>query len=78
MLVFHFGARTLDASIVYIDGQVFIVKAVAGNSNLGGADIDKIVADYCIEQFKKKKNSDFNPKDPNNKKNMLCILKKQR
>ena len=77
LLVFDFGAGTLDVSIVYIDGQVFNVKAVAGNSNLGGADIDKIIADYCIEQFKKK-NSDFNPKDPNNKKNMLCILKKQR
>ncbi|EAY19920.1 immunoglobulin heavy chain binding protein, putative [Trichomonas vaginalis G3] len=47
LLVFDFGASTLDVSIVYIDGQVFNVKAVAGNSNLGGADIDKIIADYC-------------------------------
>ncbi|EAY17133.1 dnaK protein [Trichomonas vaginalis G3] len=74
LLVFDFGVRTLDVSIVYIDGQVFNVKAVAGNSNLGGADIDKIIADYCIEQFKKKQ-SDFNPKDPNNKKNMALLLR---
>ncbi|EAY02862.1 dnaK protein [Trichomonas vaginalis G3] len=70
LLVFDFGAGTLDVSIVYIDGRVFIVKAVAGNSNLGGADIDKIIADHCIEQFQ----PDFNPKDPNNKKSMVALL----
>ncbi|EAY18942.1 dnaK protein [Trichomonas vaginalis G3] len=74
LLVFDFGASKLDVSIVYVDGQVFNVKAIATNSNLGGANIDNIIVDYCIEQFKKN-HSDFNPKDPKNRNVMACLLK---
>ncbi|KAB2596120.1 heat shock cognate 70 kDa protein-like [Pyrus ussuriensis x Pyrus communis] len=37
---------------------VFDVKATAGDTHLGGEDIDNKLVNYCVEQFKRKNNLD--------------------
>ena len=46
---------THDVSLLTLDDGVFEVKATAGNTMLGGEDIDNRIVDYVIEEFKKKK-----------------------
>ncbi|GBG75959.1 hypothetical protein CBR_g21201 [Chara braunii] len=58
VLVFDLGGGTFDVSIVTIDavrrGQCsFVVNAVAGDSHLGGADIDRRLLRHVAKQFKK-------------------------
>jgi heat shock protein 1/8 len=45
---------THDISILTIDDGVFEVKAVAGDSHLGGSDIDNALVQYLGEEFNKK------------------------
>lgn len=51
VLIFDFGAGTLDVSIVNIDGQNFTVKGIAGDTELGGSDIDQYIMDAALKQF---------------------------
>ena len=53
MLVFDFGGGTFDISIVAISNGVLDVQATKGDMNLGGRDLDEIIVNYCIEEFKK-------------------------
>ena len=52
ILVFDFGGGTCDASILTINDSIFEVKGTYGDNHLGGQDIDNILIEYCIEQFK--------------------------
>jgi len=54
ILVFDCGGGTHDVSVLRIDDGMFEVKAVAGDSHLGGEDIDNNLVTYCIEQFLRK------------------------
>ena len=47
-VVFDFGGGTLDISVLSIQQQRIIVKAVNGNTHLGGQDIDNCLMNYCI------------------------------
>ena len=51
-------------SILTIKGDVYEVKATAGNTHLGGEDFDNRMVNYFVEEFKKKNNMDIsgNPK----------------
>ncbi|KAL0230904.1 hypothetical protein GEMRC1_010309 [Eukaryota sp. GEM-RC1] len=51
-LVFDFGGGTLDVSIVEITDEDVTVLATGGDTFLGGADIDTILVDYCINEFR--------------------------
>lgn len=51
VVVFDFGAGTLDVSVMNIEEGMFETKAIVGNSHLGGEDIDKCLMDYCILKF---------------------------
>ncbi|KAL0211562.1 hypothetical protein RCL1_005188 [Eukaryota sp. TZLM3-RCL] len=53
LLVFDFGGGTLDISIVDIHKDDITVVASGGDCYLGGADIDRILVDYCLKEFKK-------------------------
>ena len=71
VLVFDFGGGTLDVSILQVEGNKFIVKAVAGDTSLGGEDIDQILCEEMINRFKK-----ANPGlDPTENKRSLAHLK---
>ncbi|RLA08364.1 MAG: Fe-S protein assembly chaperone HscA [Gammaproteobacteria bacterium] len=45
-VVYDFGGGTFDISILHLSDGVFEVLATAGDTNLGGDDIDSILIDY--------------------------------
>ena len=50
---------THDVSLLTLEDGVFEVKATAGNTHLGGEDIDNRIVDYIVEEFKKKNKVDI-------------------
>jgi len=64
ILIFDEGGGTHDLSILTIDGGIFEVKATAGDTHLGGSDIDNLIVDYLSNDIKKRysKNVKENPK----------------
>ena len=59
ILVFDFGGGTLDVTIMEMGGGVFEVMSTSGDTQLGGTDMDKILIDYIVDQFKKKEGIDL-------------------
>lgn len=59
ILVFDFGGGTFDSSILNLDNEVFEVRSTAGNSHLGGEDIDNRLVTYFVNEFAKKHNKDI-------------------
>lgn len=58
VLIFDFGGGTFDVSLLSVEGGIFEVKATAGDTHLGGEDLDHVLMDYCIQDFKKKSKLD--------------------
>lgn len=54
VLIVDIGGGTTDFSILCIDDGVFEVKSTAGDTHLGGEDIDNILVDWCIQEFTSK------------------------
>ena len=52
VLVFDFGGGTLDCTIIFVKDGKFTVKATKGDSHLGGQDIDNVLMNHFIEDFK--------------------------
>jgi heat shock protein 1/8 len=50
---------THDVSLLLIDGGVFEVLATAGDSHLGGSDVDQRMVEYFATEFKKKHKLDL-------------------
>lgn len=63
IVVFDFGGGTHDVSILDFGDGVFEVLATGGDTHLGGDDIDKILINYMVDEFKKDKGVDLT-KDP--------------
>lgn len=61
--VYDLGGGTFDISILEIGDGIFEVKATNGDTFLGGADFDRRIVEYLIEQFKKEQGVDL-AKDP--------------
>ncbi|KAI3674799.1 hypothetical protein L2E82_51915 [Cichorium intybus] len=60
VLVFDLGGGTFDVSILTIaEGETFEVKAVAGDTHLGGQDFDNRMVDHCAREFKRRWNKDL-------------------
>ncbi|KAJ0453478.1 putative Heat shock protein 70 family [Helianthus annuus] len=60
VLVFDLGGGTFDVSVMTIEkGGIFEVKAVAGDTHLGGEDFDNRMVDHCVEEFKRRWNKDL-------------------
>jgi len=53
ILVFDFGGGTLDVTVMDFGGGVFQVKSTAGDTHLGGKDMDEALIDYIVTEFKK-------------------------
>jgi len=49
---------THDVSLLTIDGGIFEVRATAGDSHLGGEDIDNRLVEHFVQEFKKKHKKD--------------------
>lgn len=53
ILIWDLGGGTFDVSILELGKGVFEVKAVGGNTHLGGDDWDQRIMNYLAENFKK-------------------------
>ncbi|KAJ0716255.1 putative Heat shock protein 70 family [Helianthus annuus] len=59
VLVFDLGGGTFDVSLLAISKEGTItVKAVGGDTRLGGEDFDKAMVDHCVQEFKRRQNKD--------------------
>ncbi|KAL3283834.1 hypothetical protein HHI36_018005 [Cryptolaemus montrouzieri] len=54
ILIFDMGGGTFDVSILLQAGGIFEVKSTAGDTHLGGQDIDNIMTQYFADEFNKK------------------------
>lgn len=54
ILVFDLGGGTFDVSILTIDDGIFEVKSTAGDTHLGGSDIDQLLMDHFLKEFLRK------------------------
>jgi molecular chaperone DnaK len=59
ILVYDFGGGTFDVSILEGGDGVIEVKATAGDTHLGGANIDERIMEWLIEEFKKETGIDL-------------------
>ncbi|KAJ0829513.1 putative Heat shock protein 70 family [Helianthus annuus] len=60
VLVFDLGGGTFDVSVMTIEkGGIFEVKAVGGDTHLGGEDFDNRMVDHCVLEFKRRWNKDL-------------------
>jgi len=57
--VLDLGGGTFDVTIMEMDNQVFEVISTAGDTQLGGTDMDKILVDYLVSEFKKDQGADL-------------------
>ena len=54
ILVFDFGGGTFDVSILNVQDNTFEQRAIAGDPELGGRDLDLILRDYCAHEIKER------------------------
>ncbi|XP_056629922.1 heat shock cognate 71 kDa protein-like [Diorhabda sublineata] len=59
VLIFDLGGGTFDVSILLISGGIFEVKSTAGDTHLGGEDIDNRMVQYFMEELKNKNKIDI-------------------
>lgn len=59
IVVFDLGGGTFDVSLLMIDNGVFEVVATAGDTHLGGEDLDQKIAEHFVKSFKKKHGKDI-------------------
>ncbi len=59
ILVFDFGGGTLDVTIMEFGEGVFEVIATSGDTHLGGTDMDELMVDYILAEFKKESGLDL-------------------
>jgi molecular chaperone DnaK len=53
IMVFDLGGGTLDVTIMEMGGGVFEVMSTSGDTQLGGTDMDKVMIDYIVDNFRK-------------------------
>jgi molecular chaperone DnaK len=57
--VYDFGGGTFDISILEVGEGVVEVKATNGDTHLGGDNIDQLIIDWLLEEFKKDQGIDL-------------------
>ncbi|CAO2828713.1 unnamed protein product [Amaranthus hypochondriacus] len=60
VLIFDFGGGTFDVSLVAIEKGEFTVKAITGDTHLGGGDFNNRMLSYFVKEFKRKNGVDIN------------------
>ena len=63
ILVFDLGGGTLDVTIMEFGGGVFEVKSTSGDTQLGGTDMDQVITEFLVDQFRKQTNADITKND---------------
>ena len=59
IIVLDFGGGTYDVSLLKLSKGYYDVLATSGDSHLGGNDIDQLLVDYCIKEFKQQTGYDI-------------------
>ncbi len=59
IMVYDLGGGTFDVSILQVVGNKFHVKAVDGDSRLGGDDFDNAIVDYLLDTLKARTGKDI-------------------
>jgi len=59
VLIYDLGGGTFDVTLLAIEDGVFEVKATAGDTHLGGEDFDRRLVEHCIQDFKRRFQSDI-------------------
>jgi len=57
--VFDFGGGTFDISILEVGAGVVEVKSTNGDTHLGGDDIDQVIIEWLVDEFKKDQGVDL-------------------
>ena len=57
--VYDLGGGTFDVSILELGDGVFEVKSTNGDTHLGGADFDRVLVNYFLDEFKKESGVDI-------------------
>merc|ERR1719235_2318451 len=57
--VYDLGGGTFDISILEISGGVFEVKSTNGDTSLGGEDMDHVILNFLVDEFKKQQGIDL-------------------
>ncbi len=53
IVVYDFGGGTFDISVLEVSSDTIEVKATGGDTHLGGDDIDQLIINHFIDEFKK-------------------------
>ncbi|XP_047965750.1 heat shock cognate 70 kDa protein-like [Salvia hispanica] len=59
VLVFDLGGGTFDVSVATIEADIIEVKAIAGDTHLGGQDFDSRMVDHFVKEFERKNGKDI-------------------
>jgi len=59
ILVFDLGGGTLDVTILEFGQGVFEVKSTSGDTQLGGTDMDNVIVDHILNDFRAKEGVDL-------------------
>merc|ERR1712187_784909 len=59
VLIFDLGGGTFDVSLLTIEDGIFEVKATAGDTHLGGEDLDHNMVDFFLQDFKRRHRKDL-------------------
>ena len=57
--VFDFGGGTFDISILEVSEGVVEVKSTNGDTHLGGDNVDQVIIDWLVEEFRKAEGIDL-------------------
>jgi molecular chaperone DnaK len=53
ILIFDLGGGTLDVTVMEFGEGVFEVKSTSGDTQLGGTDMDNVLVDWVVKEFKR-------------------------
>lgn len=59
LVIYDLGGGTFDVSILEVNENVFEVKSTNGDTMLGGDDIDYVLIEHILKEFKNKENVDL-------------------
>ncbi|CAG8606112.1 6731_t:CDS:2 [Funneliformis caledonium] len=59
VLIYDLGGGSFDVSLLTIEDGIFEVKAVAGDTHLGGEDFGNLLVNHCVQKFQRKYKKDL-------------------
>jgi len=59
VLIFDLGGGTFDVTLLTMEGGIFEVRATAGDTHLGGEDLDSRLLEHCASDFGRRTKKDL-------------------